>query len=191
MKVFTKSELMSIRKKIYSEFKDNLFIYPTDHGYNIGCDATNEVLVNKLREIKKTTTQPFSIIPPSKKWIYNNCHVSYDVEVYVKKLGERVELEGKKHCVTLILKLKNKDCVAKSVINGLDTIAVKIPEHWFSNIVEELDIPIISTSANTIGGNFISSLDYLNDNIKNNVAIAINDGEKIVHPMTIINTENL
>ena len=67
-------------KKLTSEEIENLktevFIYPTDTIYGIGCDATNDKLVEKIREIKQRENKPFSIIAPSVQWILDNFNVN-------------------------------------------------------------------------------------------------------------------
>ena len=69
MKILTKEEFFASKKKLIRELEDSIFIHPTDSSYCLACNATNEELVKKLREIKKSTTRPFSIIIPSKSWI--------------------------------------------------------------------------------------------------------------------------
>ena len=59
---------------------------------------------------------------------------------------------------TLILKLKNKDAIADNVAPGLDTVGIRIPDHWFSMIANILNIPLITTSANIVGGDFMTSM---------------------------------
>jgi len=114
-----------------------VFIYPTDTIYGIGCNALNEKSVKRIREIKKRDTKPFSVIAPSKRWIKENCVVS---RKYL------VKLPGK---YTLICRIK-KRCTAKSVSDG-KTLGVRIPKHWISRIINELRIPIVTTSVNISG----------------------------------------
>ena len=87
---------------------------------------------------------------------------------------------------TLILHLKNKNAVAENVNNNLPTIGVRIPKHWFTDIVSELNIPIITTSPNITGGNFMTSLDDLDEDIKKNVNYIIYEGEKRGKPSELI-----
>jgi len=186
MQIVSKAELDSQKKKYLRLMKSKVFIYPTDSIYGIGCDATNEALVAKVRKLKKSVLQPFSVIAPSKEWVYQNCIVDEKHKHYVELLGKKIDIAGKKNCFTLILKLKNKNAVAKTVNQGVETIGVRIPEHWISEVVKELGFPIVTTSANPTGENFMTSLEDLNDSIKEGVDFVIYEGEKHGSPSTII-----
>jgi len=190
MSIVSKEEVLKSKRKYLKLLDSSVFIYPTDSIYGLGCDATNKELVQKIRRMKKSNLQSFSIIAPSKKWVYENCEVGERQKVYVEKLGSKINIVDKKHCFTIILKLKNKDAVAKNVTQGVETIGVRIPDHWFSEIVADFGKPIITTSANPTGENFMTSLEDLNDKIKKAVDFIIYEGEKKGHPSTIIQYED-
>ena len=82
--------------------------------------------------------------------------------------------------------LKSKNAVAENVAPGLDTLGVRIPEHWFSKIVEESGVPVVTTSANKAGGDFMTSLDDLDDGIKPKLEFVVYEGEKHGRPSKII-----
>lgn len=187
MQVINKEEVMNSKRKYLKKMNDCLFIYPTDSIYGLGCDATNPDLVDKLRKLKKNNLQQLSIIAPSKEWIEQNCIINPLQKKYFDSLGKKLLIDGKEHCFTLILKLKNKNAVAHNVIQGEDSIGVRIPKHWFSDIVADFNKPIITTSANATGDNFMTSLEDLNDSIKRAVEFIIYEGEKKSVPSTIIN----
>jgi tRNA A37 threonylcarbamoyladenosine synthetase subunit TsaC/SUA5/YrdC len=62
MQIVSKEELENSRRRYIRLMKSKVFIYPTDSIYGIGCDATNDSLVAKIRKLKKSTLQPFSVI---------------------------------------------------------------------------------------------------------------------------------
>ncbi len=155
-----------------------IFIHPTDTIYGLSCDATNSDAVKKVREMKDRYERPFSIIVPSKTWIRENCEVDESVIKWLKKLPGPY---------TLILKLKNKKAIAPEVNAGMDTIGVRIPDHWFHKACELLGKPIVSTSANQVGSNFMTSVEDLNVNIKAKTDFIIYEGEKQGKPSTLIN----
>ncbi len=176
--VITKEEFQLKKHEILSKVEDGaIFIHPTDTIYGIGCDATNESAVKKVREAKQRYSKPFSVIAPSKTWIRENCEVNPEVIKYLKKLPGPY---------TLILKLKKDNHIAKNVKGGLPTLGVRIPDHWSTKIAEELDKPIITTSANIVGKEFMTSLDNLDISIKNKIDFILYEGEKRGRPSTLI-----
>ncbi|MBU2639767.1 MAG: threonylcarbamoyl-AMP synthase [Nanoarchaeota archaeon] len=153
--------------------ENSVFIYPTDTIYGIGCDATNEEAVKRIRDIKNRDKNPFSVIAPSKEWILKNCVVD---EKWLNKLPGPY---------TLILKLKNKNCVAFNV-SFSNTLGVRIPDHWFNEVVKKINKPIITTSVNKSGEKFMSSIESLDESIKGKIDFIIYEGEKISKPSTLI-----
>ena len=85
----------------------------------------------------------------------------------------------------MILKIK-KQCVAENVTLGISSLGVRIPDHWFSMVVNALNIPLVTTSANIVGDNFMTSMDNLNIDIKNKVDFIVYEGEKKGRPSTLI-----
>jgi L-threonylcarbamoyladenylate synthase len=177
MRLFIKEEVELNKERILRILENSIFIYPTDTIYGLGCNALREDLVEKIRLIKQRPEQPFSVIAPSKAWIYKNCNVSRQGSKWVKKLPGPY---------TLIMNLKNPNAVAENVNNNLPTVGVRIPKHWFTEIVSELNIPIVTTSANITGGNFMTSLDDLDEEIKRKVEYAIYEGPKKGKPSELI-----
>jgi len=179
MLVLTKEEL-SEEILLHTLQNSDIFIYPTDTIYGIGCDATDEKAVKKLREVKQMPKdKPLSIIAPSKNWIFDNCEITGKTQDWVDKLPGQY---------TLILKLKNKHAVAKGVTFN-DTIGVRIPEHWISDLVEDLGIPIVTTSANVSGETYMHNLDDLNEDLKKAAKFIIFEGEKKGSASTIVHLE--
>ncbi len=186
MRLLSREELTQDYPLILKELRTKIFVYPTDTIYGLGCDATNKELVQKIRELKNSSLQPFSIIVPSKKWVYDNCEVTPEAEEWVEKLGGLAEINGQKTPFTLILKLKEPTAVAPNVTQGLKSIGVRMPDHWFSKIVEDLGVPVISTSANPTGGDFMTSIDNLDEKIKEGIDLCVYEGEKKGRPSTLV-----
>jgi len=158
-----------------------VFIHPTDTIYGIGGDATKHNIVARIREIKNRPIQAMSVIAPSKEWIYNNFEINEKAEEWLKKLPGPY---------TLILKVKKgKKPVANNVAPGLDSVGVRIPRHWISDLVRIMGRPIITTSANIVGEEFMTSLDNLDPRIRNQVDYIIYEGEIKGRPSTIVHLE--
>jgi L-threonylcarbamoyladenylate synthase len=91
---------------------------------------------------------------------------------------------------TLILKLKNKKALANNVYDASnDTIGIRMPNHWFLAVVFQIKVPIITTSANISGDEFMTSLEDLDPMIRNNVDYVFYDGIKRGMPSTIIHLD--
>jgi L-threonylcarbamoyladenylate synthase len=143
-----------------------LFIYPTDTVYGIGCDATNQEAVAKLREAKKRPKKPFSVIAPSPEWIERNLDVPEYVEPYLERLPGPV---------TLILRKKDGANVAPNVSGP--KLGVRIPSHGLTELWQRFNKPFITTSANISGEPTIQGIDEVPEKLREFVALAIDDGK--------------
>jgi L-threonylcarbamoyladenylate synthase len=177
MRIVTKDEFGLIKEELAEKVeKGEIFIYPTDTIYGLGCNATNETSVLKLRNIKNQHDRPLSVIAPSVEWIKKNCIITKEVEEWLKKLPGPY---------TIILKLKNEKAIAQAV-NDTGSIGIRIPNHHISKFVNFLGFPIISTSANVAGNMFMTSIEDLDAGIRNKVDFYIDDGEIRGRPSTIV-----
>jgi tRNA threonylcarbamoyl adenosine modification protein (Sua5/YciO/YrdC/YwlC family) len=170
MNIITPSEFKIGLSKYLDEITDGqIFIHPTDTIYGIGCDATNDDAVKKLRECKDRPLQPFSIIAPSNEWIEENCILDGRGKEWLDKLPGPY---------TLILTLKDPSIVSKYVNPRDDsTVAVRRPKHWFSQVVKMLNSPIITTCVNQLGKEFMTSTENLDPFFKDKVSFFIDEGE--------------
>ena len=184
METLTKSEVqLRVQELIELINEGDIFIHPTDTIYGIGCNALDEKAVKKIRKLKERKESPFSLWVPSKDWIREHCVVPKEGEKWLDKLPGPY---------TLILKLKQNNVIAPSVSMGAETIGVRIPNHWFNRVVELAQTPIITTSANRSGKQFMTSLEDLDKEIKNGVRFCVYEGEKNGKPSNIVHlTEKL
>jgi L-threonylcarbamoyladenylate synthase len=178
VRIITKDEL-KLDPNLLEKLRSSVFIYPTDTIYGIGCDATNESLVMRIRELKKRTGHPFSVIIPNKNLVYENCRVSPDVKAWMDKLPGSY---------TLIFRVEKP--FFSRMVNPIDaTIGVRIPNHWFSQVVKRLNVPVVSTSVNFSGEDFMTSIDDLNPEIKRKVDFIIYEGPLRGRPSTVVHLE--
>jgi len=179
MQTLSKEELHLRMDEIFEKIKEGkLFIHPTDTIYGLGCDATNSKAVDRIRQVKKRPkNSAVSVIAPSKEWIIENCHVNNEAEKWLKKLPGPY---------TLILKLKNKKAVADNVHPGLESVGVRMPDHWIMKFVEGIGVPIVTTSANVSGKSFMTSLEDLDNELSPWIDFTIYEGEKKGKPSTLI-----
>ncbi|MAG11080.1 hypothetical protein CMI44_02100 [Candidatus Pacearchaeota archaeon] len=179
MKFLTKSDILKNKEFYINEIKSGkIFVYPTDTIYGIGCIATNSSSAAKIRQLKKRDKKPFSIIVPSKKWVHENCNAIN--EEHLQKLPGRY---------TLLFELKNKNSVAKKeLLLSTNLIGVRIPSHWFAQLLSEANSTFVTTSANYSGEPPIKKVSELPDSIKKNVDYIIDEGILNNFPSTVINT---
>lgn len=178
MTLLHKKSFLQQQKKYFALIKKGkAFIYPTDTIYGIGCDATNATAVQHVRSLKKREKKPFSVIAPSKQWILQHCVVDAPAQQWLRKLPGKY---------TLILHLRNKKAVAKNVHLGDYTIGVRIPRHWFASVVAAYGKPIVTTSVNITGKQFMTSVGDVPPAFRKKVAFILYEGAKKAHPSTII-----
>src|SRR3989338_1036011 len=181
MKILTIDEFKHSKNNFGTDIKNGaVFIHQTDTIYGMGCNARLAESVLRLRELKKQRDRPLSVIAPSKEWIKKNCDSPNKIEMrrWIKKLPGPY---------TIILKLKNKSVICPETNNGNGTLGVRIPDHWISEIAKNLNVPLVTTSANISGKDYMTNLDDLDKPIANQVDFIIYEGEKEGHASTIIN----
>ena len=182
MRVLSKEEVQLQSHQIREDILQGaVFVYPTDTIYGIGCDATNDEAVKKIRDIKARFKRPFSVIAPSKEWIKENCEITPEAEEWINKLPGPY---------TLIMKLKNKSAISKDANMDMDTVGVRIPAHWISHAAAAIGVPIITTSANKMDEDYMTSLEDLNDDIKAKIDFTIYEGEKQGMPSKLVHLED-
>ncbi len=152
----------------------DVFIYPTDTIYGIGCNALNEDSVGRIRKIKRRESKPFSIIAPNKQWISKNFKILN--KNFIKKLPGPY---------TYILNAKKK-LVAENVNGGMKTLGVRLPDHEFIELIKKAKVPFVSTSVNVSGRKEAKSIRGIPKKILNSVDIVINDGYLHNYPSTLI-----
>ena len=179
MKIIKASEFEDYKVGVIGKILEGaVFIYPTDTIYGIGCDATNFDAVAKLRLIKGLPGEkPVSVIAPSKQWILDNCVINDNVREYLEKLPG---------AYTLILKLKNKTIIAKNINFSSDTIGVRIPDHFISQVCAEIGKPIVTTSANIFGQKNMTCLDDMDESMKEKVDFVIDAGKLSGNASTLV-----
>lgn len=184
-KTVTKEEFLLNKSQYYELIRDGaLFVYPTDTIYGIGCNALDNDAVEKIRELKGRPDSPFSVIAPSKEWIQENLDVTPAAREWLAKLPGPY---------TLIMKMK-KQCVApnvnkpnpKHLTPNAQTLGVRMPKHWIQNTAAELGVPIVTTSVNKAGEPFMTSVETMDDPIRDAVECIVDEGEKNGRPSQII-----
>ncbi len=178
MRIISKKEFLEQESFFIKEFLEKkIFIYPTDTIYGIGGIIDKDVILD-VRLLKKRFGKPFSIIVPSKKYLYENFIIKKEYEKYIEK---------EKH--TLILEPKNKN-LFPLILTSNGKVGVRILNHWFQKFVEKLGVPIITTSVNITGFEYITKKEDLEkkefESFKNKVDYFIDEGKKDNPPSSVI-----
>lgn len=147
-----------VRKEVIEAMrKGDIFIYPTDTIYGIGCNAGEAESVRKIADAKgRDSGKQFSVIAPGKEWIWKNASLS----AANKKLADSM-LPGP---YTIIVKAKPG--APRAVVSSEKSIGVRIPSHPISRIVGEAGIPFVTTSVNISGEEHICSVSDIPEKIK-------------------------
>ena len=179
MELINKNELRLRKAEVIERIKQGaIFIHPTDTIYGIGCNALNNKAIKKIRKLKDRFDKPFSIWAPNLNWIKENCQPSKQLDGWLNKLPGQY---------TLITNLKNDKKLPSSLTLNTNSLGIRMPSHWFHEIVQALDFPIVTTSANKTGEGFMTSLDNLHPEIKREIDFIIYEGEKKARPSKLIN----
>ena len=118
-------------------------LYPTDTVWGLGCDATNELAVNKIYKIKHRAESKSLII------LVNSIDMLQQYVEHVPQEALDLLKEAKRPTTIVYPRPKN---LAKNVVAADNTVAIRIVKHEFcENLIKEFGKPIVSTSANISG----------------------------------------
>ncbi len=154
-------------------------IIPTDTVYGLVGDATSENVIKKVFLIKqRENTKPLLIL------ISN-----FDMlKKYVKNISPlELEIINKFWPGPLTIIFQNKKNLSDLLTANKSEIAIRMPnDERLLDLINKLDKPIIATSANIAHKKTITSIDLLEDKIKNNVDYIYDGGFLEDNPSTII-----
>ena len=173
MEILKLSEILP-DKKIQENFLSRVkagqvFVYPTDTVYGIGCSIEAEVSVKCVIEAKKRDPKkPLSIIVPSVQWVVENCQVSDFNKSFIENL-----LPGP---YTVVLRAKKDSKIPKYILSLEHTIGVRIPRHPLTDLFRSAGLLVISTSANLSGQDPVTKIADLPEEIQKAVSFAVDAG---------------
>lgn len=119
-----------------------VFIYPTDTVYGLGCDVFNEEAVERIFKIKERAgNKPLSVAFHSVEQLLKFVKVDAAQEAKIKEL-----LPG---AYTFIVQ---NESIPSNVTTGLPTVGVRVPDYGPTlELIREADTPIVTTSVNISG----------------------------------------
>ena len=169
-------------EKIYDILNNGgIVITPTDTVYGIMGDALNEDVIRRVYEVKRRPfTKPLLLLVSSFEMLLD----------YVLDITDNErELLQKFRGVTIILKKNNK--ISNLITSGNDTVGIRIPDDDdLIRIIERLNRPVISSSANISDEEVITSISMLDEELKSNIDYIYDGGEIISSSSTIVKFNN-
>ncbi len=164
--------------------KGGVILYPTDTVWGLGCDATRAKVVRKIFKIKnRHETKSLIILVDSieriKKHIDKENKIIFDL------------VKGFDQPTTIIYPGARN--LAKNVIAPDGTIAIRLVKHPFCEaLINKIDRPIVSTSANVAGMQTPVLFSQVEDVIKNQVDYVVDWEQEVIRsvkPSTILKVE--
>lgn len=164
--------------------KGRLVAFPTETVYGLGADAFNARAVAKIFQAKKR---------PSFDPIIVHVADPHDVRLLWKRIPKTAQLLMKAFWpgpLTLVL-LKTKK-VPDIVTAGLDTVAVRMPNHPMAlELIRKLGRPIAAPSANVFGRTSPTTAEAVRENLGKKVDLVLDGGPCAVGlESTVLKIEN-
>jgi len=155
-----------IKKTIEILRAGGVVLYPTDTVWGLGCDATNEIAVKRIFEIKKREDAKAMLI-----LIDNPAKLQSYVDEVPDMAWDLIEMSEKP--LTIIYpQAKN---LASNLIAEDNSIGIRVTKETFSkNLCAQFRKPIVSTSANISGNATPSNFNQISDEIKSAVDYVVN-----------------
>lgn len=174
---------MDIEKitKLLNEGK--IVITPTDTIYGIMGDSTNEEVIKKIYKIKnRPLNKPLILLMDSYEMI----------KKYTKNINDKEEKLIKEFMPGLVtVILEKNDKVNNLITSNTNYVGIRIPNNKeLLEIINKLDKPVISTSANISEEISITNIEQLDKEIKDNVDYIYGVGEILNQSSTIVKFEN-
>lgn len=148
-----------------------VIVYPTDTTYAYGCDVNRKKAIEKIyqiKNIKNIKNKPLSFI------FYNIAQMNS----YVRNISNNAFKIMKKALpgpYTLIFQASK--LIPKIVLTKQKTIGVRIPDNLIAlEIVKELGRPIVTTSVNTVEGEYVVNPEELEAIYKNRIDLILDAG---------------
>lgn len=184
--IIKKEELSDDKIKFLAgEIKNGkVFVIKTGTIYGICGNALDEKVVNRIYEIKNREYEKPLIVLVDSIDMLNQ--ITYGLNDLERKITDKF-WPGP---VTVIL--KKKELLSDIVTAKKNTVGVRKDESTLINrLIKEAVVPLVAPSANISGNKNITSIDELEDEIKNKVDYIIDEGKIIDDKVsTLIKVEN-
>ena len=155
--------------EIIQTIKDGgVVIMPTDTIYGIIADATNELAIKKVYELKKRDSKKPMLM------LINGVDMLEKYTCCINDIERKLIDKFWPGPLTIIFKKKG---ISDLLTGGLDTIGVRFPKNeLLIDIMNEINVPLLSTSVNISGESSVYDVNQLSDEIKKNVDFIYDNG---------------
>lgn len=164
-----------IKKALQTLRDGGVILYPTDTIWGLGCDATNELAVLKIYEIKRRMESKSMLV-----LIDSDAKLQAYVEEVPSMAWDLIEMSDKP--LTIIYpSAKN---LAKNLLADDGSIGIRVTNEAFSRkLCERFRKPIVSTSANISGNSAPTTFLEIEELIKKSVDYVVsyrqNENQKV------------
>lgn len=169
---------------IIKTLKDGkLVIMPTDTIYGIIGDATNEDVINKVYEVKERPHDKPLLI------LVSNLSMLHELVTEIPKEKEKIIKKFWPGPLTILFKKSYK--VSDTLTANSSLIAIRMPnDKRLLNIMNHLNRPLISTSANISSHNAITNPNQLEEKMKEKIDLIVDEGTVNNKASTLITIVN-
>ena len=169
---------------IIKTLKDGkLVIMPTDTIYGIIGDATNEDVINKVYEVKERPHDKPLLI------LVSNFSMLHELVTEIPKETEKIIKKFWPGPLTILFKKSSK--VSDTLTANSSLVAIRMPnDKRLLNIMNHLNRPLISTSANISSHNAITNPNQLEEKMKEKIDLIVDEGTVNNKASTLITIVN-
>ena len=169
---------------IIKTLKDGrLVIMPTDTIYGIIGDATNEDVINKVYEVKERPHDKPLLI------LVSNLSMLHELVTEIPKETEKIIKKFWPGPLTILFKKSSK--VSDTLTANSALVAIRMPnDKRLLNIMNHLNRPLISTSANISSHDAITNPNQLEEKMKENIDLIVDEGTVNNEASTLITIVN-
>ena len=169
---------------IINTLKDGkLVIMPTDTIYGIIGDATNEDVINKVYEVKERPHDKPLLI------LVSNFTMLHELVTEIPKETEKIIKKFWPGPLTILFKKSSK--VSDSLTANSSLVAIRMPnDKRLLNIMNHLNRPLISTSANISSHDAITNPNQLEEKMKEKIDLIVDEGTVNNEASTLITIVN-
>jgi L-threonylcarbamoyladenylate synthase len=160
----------------------NLVIVPTDTVYGISCDATNKEAIEKVFIAKQREQKPLIVM-------VSNIDM---LKKYVKNINDlEQQLIDKYWPNTLTILFEKNDNLLEEITCGSEYVGIRMPDNkLLLDLMNNINKPIISTSANISGSSVITNTSLIEPELKEYISYVYDDGEKTNVASTLVKVED-